>query len=422
MPPPVFVEGRAMQVTVPEALAAVLSGATPLPAEDLPLDAALGAVLARDVVSGEDVPPFTNSAMDGFALRAADLAGASAAQPAVLQVVDEVAAGTVGRVPVGPGLAVRIMTGAPIPPGADTVVPFERTVEAGQGQVGVPVALKRGANVRAAGEDVRAGSTVLAAGAVLSPATLGVLASVGVARVPVHRRPVVAVVTTGDELVDAAERPGPGQIRDSNLPGVMAAVRAAGGVPLAFPRTPDRREAVAEVLARALAAADLVVSSGGVSAGDHDHVNEVLTALGGRPRFLTVRQRPGHPLAFWEIGGKPFFGLPGNPVSTLLCFEVYVRPRLRRMLGHRHLWRPEQPAVLPEGFRKSRDDARMHFVRVALAVGPSGLEARVAGSQGSGVLTTLLRTGGLALVGPETAALPPGATVTVQRLDLPEDH
>jgi molybdopterin molybdotransferase len=232
----------------------------------------------------------------------------------------------------------------------------------------------------------------------------------------------VAVVTTGDELVDAGARPGSGQIRDSNLPALMAAVRAAGAEPVAFPRTPDRPEALADVLARALTAADLVVSSGGVSAGDRDHVNEVLRDLGGRPRFLRVMQRPGHPLALWEVADKVFFGLPGNPVSTLLCFEVYVRPRLRRLSGHRRLWRPEEPAVMPEGFRKAQKDGRLHFVRVALTRGAVGLMARVAGAQGSGVLTTLLRTDALALVPAEVADIEPGGTVRVQRLDLPEDH
>jgi len=411
-----------MQVTVAVALAAATSEVQPLPLELVPLDAALGRVLGRDVASGEDVPPFTNSAMDGFALRAVDLVGAGDGHLAVFAVVDDIPAGRTGRVTIAAGQAARVMTGAPLPPGADTVVPLEHTVQAGPGRVGVPRPLKPGANVRAAGEDIRAGSTVLAAGSPLGPAALGVLASIGEAEVAVHRRPVVAVVTTGDELVAAAARPGPGQIRDSNLPALMAAVRDAGGEPIAFPRTPDRPDAVAGVLSRALAAADLVVSSGGVSAGDHDHVNEVLTSLGGRPRFLRVLQRPGHPLAFWEVGGVPFFGLPGNPVSSLLCFEVYVRPRLRRMAGHHRLWRPEQAAALPEGFRKSRDDGRLHFLRVALTTGPGGLEARFAGPQGSAVLTTLLRAEALALVPPDVAAVPPGGDVRLQRIDLPEDH
>ena len=321
-------------ISFEEAQETVLNTVERVPVERIPLADVPGRTLAEPVTSLEDVPPFDNSAMDGYALRSADVAGAGS----TLLCIGEVAAGSAGNIRVESGTCVAIMTGAPIPPGADSVVPVEHTSRVDDG-IHFESPVEANANVRRAGEDLRAGELVIEEGRLLTPGAVAVLASLGLAEVVVSREPVVAIVTTGSELVDHTKKPGPGQIRDSNGPALAALVRSAGGRVSALLRTRDDRAAIRQNIERALEA-DVVIISGGVSVGEYDLVKDVLDELGMELLFWKVRQRPGKPLAFGRIEKTPVFGLPGNPVSSAVCFEKYVRPALTRMLGRSQVRRP----------------------------------------------------------------------------------
>ncbi len=366
--------------------------ATPvLGSERVLLAAAAGRVAAEDVNSARAVPAAANSAMDGFAVRGDDVRTAAAR----LRLIGSAPAGTVLQGSVEPGTAVKIFTGSVVPEGADTVVRVEDTEERdGTVIVGVPV--KPGANVRSAGEDIEVGAVVVQAGALLGPADLGVLASVGRATVSVHRRPRVAIMSTGAELVEVDEAPGPGQVVNSNAYALAAAVADAGGEPIMLPIVRDRFEDIRDRLSEA-AQADVVLSTGGVSVGEFDFVKEALDALGVERRFWKVAQKPGKPLTFGTRGEHLFFGLPGNPVSALVCFAVYVRPALRRLAGHRRLHLPSVEATLESSVKKA--SRLTEFVRVWLSEREGGWTARPARSQSSGVLTSMGGGAGL-LVGP----------------------
>ncbi len=394
-----------------EARARVLARVGPLPPRQVPLGEALGCVLAEDVRAGEDIPPFANSAMDGFAVRSADVARASAAAPVPLRLAGEVFAGTAMLPTVAPGTAARIMTGGALPPGADAVVPVEQAA-AEDDRVLVRLAAGPGAFVREAGEDVRSGTVVLARGRVLDPAAIGMLASVGRRAATAHPRPRVTVVSTGDELVDPGEPLRPGQIRDSNSWLLAALATAAGAEAWRFGRLRDDPEALRKGFAEAAAAADLVLTSGGVSVGERDYTGRVLAELGDvTPR--KVAMQPGMPQAFGLVGGTPLFGLPGNPVSCFVVFEVLVRPALRRLAGFGpgQLDRPRVAARLAEDVRSPR--GKVSFLRVRLRTGEAGIEAALTGPQGSGVLSSCVAADGLAVVGEEVTALPAGAEVEV---------
>jgi molybdopterin molybdotransferase len=412
-------------VTVPvardEALRLVLASATPLPAREVLLDEALGLVAAGDIAASDPIPPFTNSGMDGFALRAVDVAGASDETPVRLAVIEDLPAGRVAVRAVGPGTALRIMTGASLPAGADAVVPVESTEMAGDG-VAVRRAVPVGANVRPAGEDVAAGARVLARGTVIGPGDLGLLAQAGRATVPVHPRPRVAIVTTGDELVEAGQPLAPGLIRDANVHVLRAQVLAAGGEPLTIARVPDTREAIAAALRSALAAADVVVTTGGVSMGEYDHVKDALERMGAERAFWRVAQKPAGPLGLWRLEGRPVFGAPGNPVAAMLVTEEYVRPLLRRLLGHAHLFRPERVARLEGGWRRKAGDERLHWLRLRLEERDGALRARPAGPQGSGVLGSMARADALGLVPSGVAEIADGGEVLVHLVRELEDH
>jgi len=400
-------------LTVEEALERILAGVRALDAREVPLGDALGRTLARDVVADRDVPPFRNSAMDGYAVRGADVTSA----PGRLSVVGSVAAGGVPERAVGPGEAMRIMTGAPMPEGADTVVRVEDTDNADD-VVTIRVATPEGLSVRQAGEDLRAGETVLTAGTVLRPAEIGLLASLGVARPYVVRRPRVAVLSTGDEVVDVTAVPGPGKIRDSNRHSLSAAVLAAGGEPWPRPIVRDTPDDLRRAL-REAGEADAIVTSGGVSVGDHDWVKPVVSEL-GTIDLWSIAIRPGRPLAFGELrdGERrvPVFGLPGNPVSALLTFELFVRPALLRMSGRTKLDRPRTQARLLDEIDKP---AHLRFFARGIH-DPAGGTVRTTGPQGSGILRSMSLANCLIDVpaGPKRVAA--GETVSVILTEAPE--
>jgi molybdopterin molybdotransferase len=393
-------------LTVEEALEQILARAEALSPERVGVLAALGRVLAERIVSRREIPPWPNSSMDGYALRAADTGGGGA----TLRVVGEVAAGTLPDQPVGAGEAMRIFTGAPLPPGTDAVVPQEG-VEAGNGHVRVPLVVEAGAYVRPRGEDVRVGDVVLEPGRSLGPAEIGLLATLGYAHVRVSRRPRVAVLSTGTELADLGTEPGPGQIPNTNTYALVAQVADAGAIPVSLGVAPDRLEAIEARLADGLAA-DVLISSAGVSVGDHDLVRTALERSGAELHLWRVSMRPGKPITFGSLGRRLVFGLPGNPVSAMVTFELFVRPALRKLMGHRALHRPRlrARALAPIPNR----DRRRGYLRVTLSRDGDGYGARLTGEQGSGIVRSMVAADGLAVVPGETVVNPPDPVEVIQ--------
>jgi molybdopterin molybdotransferase len=395
-------------LSVEEALANVLATVRVLEPEHVGLLEAAGRVLAEAVAAERDIPPLTNSAMDGYAVRGADLAQGQ--RPTRLRVVGEVAAGYVPEMAVETGQAVRIMTGAPVPAGADTVVRFEDTGQEGD-WIEVLKAPPTGANVRAAGEDVRAGQVVLQPGQVLRPQEVGMLAAVGRVEVAVVRRPRVAILATGDEVVPPDHLPGPGQIRDANSYTIAAQVQRYGGRPLLLGVARDQEDLVRRGMREALAqGADLIITSGGVSVGDFDLVKQVLAAE-GEMHFWSLNMKPGRPLAFGVVGGAPLLGLPGNPVAAMISTELFGRPALLKMQGFTDWSRPTVLARLSQPI--ARKDGRRHYLRVGLRRTEAGYEATLTGDQGSGILKSLVQADGLAVIPEEAGHLPAGAEVEV---------
>jgi len=405
----------------------VLERIARLEPETVPILDSLGCVLASDVVSDIDVSPFDNSAMDGYAVQAADTGGATDECPVVLRVVDHVAAGFMPKVAVGRGEASRIMTGAPVPDGADAIVMVEHTqaLEEG-GSTGGTVAVRRAAtagdHIRRAGEDVRVGELVLRAGEVVNAASIGLMAAVGTPAPRVYRRPRVAIVSTGDELVEVDTVPGPGQIRNSNSYSLAAQVLAAGGVPHILGIARDNEADTRALLGRA-PEFDLMVTTGGVSMGDFDVVKTVLEQI-GELDFWKVAMRPGAPQTYGTIGGTPFFGLPGNPTSTMVGFELFVRPAIRKMRGFADLDRPRVLAILAEDVRKKSD--RRYFMRGVLtrvegaAPGAPAHEARLSGNQSSAMLSSMHRANCLISLPEGLSSVVAGSVVECIRLDQEE--
>jgi len=402
----------ARSLSVDEALERILARVHPLPATAMELLDALGTTLAEDVVADRDVPPFRNSAMDGYAVRGADVATA----PVDLRVIGDIAAGGAPSRTVGAGEAMRIMTGAPMPDGSDTVVRVEDT-DNRTDTVTITVATMPGTSVRAAGEDLKRGETILRSGTVLRAAEIGVLATLGRPSVRVVPRVRVAVLSTGDEVVELDAPLRPGQIRDANRYSLASAARAAGATPVPLGIVRDTADDLRRALRAAAAQADVIVTSGGVSVGDHDHVKPVVDELGSMD-FWSIAIRPGRPLAFGEIGGTLIFGLPGNPVSALLGFELFVRPALLKMAGRSLLHRPRMTATL-DGTLDTPPGLRF-FARGIHD--PQAGTVRTTGPQGSGILRSMALANSFIDV-PETVRhLDRGATVTVIRTDQPEDH
>ncbi len=421
--------GEQGMLSVEEAYDRVMASFGPLEPVETPLLDALGLVLAVDVDSPLDLPPLANSGMDGYAVRSEDIRNVSPDSPSRLRVIGLVAAGQRPTQEVEPGTAIRIMTGAPVPGGADTVVPFEETDEVRRRQAGLPLdeiailsGLPPGRNVRPAGEDVGRGQRVLEAGTVVRPAEIGVMASLGLERVEVIRRPVVSILATGDELVPAGRALEGGKIYDSNSFSVAASVVACGGVPRHLGIARDNMEDLESKL-RAVAGSDLVITSAGVSRGDYDMVKDVLTSRGDM-NFWSVRMRPAKPLAFGHLRAEgekevPLLGLPGNPVSAMVAFEMFARPAIRTMLGRRPAPRPAVEGVLTGPIYN--EDGRRVYARVQVETRSGTYYATPTGPQGSNILTSMSRANGLAICPEDLPGKQAGDRVRIIMLDWNEE-
>jgi molybdopterin molybdotransferase len=411
-------------ISVEEALEKVLSYVDVLEAEEELILDSLGRTLAEDVRSTIDIPPLDNAAMDGYAVQAQSTAGASPTSSRVLRVIGEVAAGYITKEEVGPDTSIRIMTGAPVPKGADAVVQFEETDEEKRKSAGKPLneigilrQVEKGTNIRVAGEDIASGSLVLNVGMVLRPQEIGVLASLGREVVRVIRRPVVAILATGDELVDIKDPLPPGKIYNSNTYSVAAQVIRYGGVPKILGIAKDNIEALEDKIKQARDA-DLLITSAGVSVGEYDVVKNVLARL-GEVTFWTVRMKPGKPLAFGvlRLGKKriPHLGLPGNPVSSMIAFEQFARPAILKLLGKKDYAKPTIQAKSES--RVDNKDRRRIFARVRVTKREGQFFARLVGPQGSGILTSMAQANGLMIVPEDKPGIEVGDEVQVQMLD-----
>ena len=404
-------------LSVEEARARVLSRIATLAPLELPLQEAAGCVLARDVSADHPIPEFASSAMDGFAVRSSDVASASDGRPVELAVAGRALIGRRPEATVGGGEAVRIATGAPIPAGADAVAPIE-VCDSTDERVRVLVPVEPGRHVRPAGEDAPAGQVLVEAGRRLGPPELGLLATAGVSHPLVHPRPRVVVISTGDELIPPTDEPAFGQIRDSNAYTLFGALREAGAIPVLAGIVPDDVDALKEAVLTHLVQADAFISSGGVSVGERDVVKAAFFRRGDLD-FFRVAMQPGMPQAFGDIEGKAYWGLPGNPVSVFVSFEMFIRPSLMRMMGRRELGRPEIDAVLEADVSGPRGKAQ--FARVHVRRTSSGWVARPIGGRGSNLISTVSRANGLAIVPPGTETAPAGSSVRILLFRAAED-
>lgn len=398
-------------IPLEEARDYVIGSVSPLGPVTIPLDDALGMVLVNDISSTEAVPPFANTAMDGFAVQAAD----TDAAPTTLDVVGTIAAGDTGDIPVGPGQAARIMTGAPLPPGADAIIMVELTsLSEDEKSVEIAEAVPAGNHVRSPGEDIRPGDLVFEAGTVITPGHLGVLASLGAFEVEVQRRPRVGVISTGDELVDGPEPLKHGQIRDSNRRTLLALLDESGfeGVDLGL--VPDDKDALTKAIQDSTATCDALISSGGVSMGAFDFVKVVLDEI-GEMRWMQIAIKPAKPMAFGFVDEMPVFGLPGNPVSSMVSFELFARPALRKMAGFDALDRPWVQAIADEDLLR-RPDGKTHFARVVSEYADGAYHLRFAGGQGSHQLRAMADANALAVL-PSGDGVEAGGTITAILLD-----
>lgn len=404
-------------ISVEEALARMLDTIQPLAVTQVPLPESLGLVLAEDVVAREDMPPFANSAMDGFALRSVD-SQPREGKPPRLRVTGGVAAGYIANHAVEAGTAMRIMTGAPVPPGADTVIQHELTNYDGAESTWVEVlqAVAPGNNIRPAGEDMRQGQTILQRGSEIGPWEIGILATLGWATVPVVRQPHVAILGTGDEIIEIDQPLQPGKIRNSNSYLLEAAVRRAGARPLRLGVARDTVESLREQFSQAVGS-DLVITSGGVSVGEFDLVKHIM-AEQGEIDFWRINMRPGKPVAFGRLSTTPLLGLPGNPVSAAVTFELFGRPMLRKMLGHTRLHRPQIEVVVADGVQERA--ARRHYVRAHVTWQNGRFVARTTGNQGSNIMTSLINANAFVIVPEGGGHIEPGGVAQALMLDWPE--
>ena len=418
-------------LTVEEALKRILSFFEPLEPVRVPIAEAGGMVTSEDLISHLDVPPMDNSAMDGYAVQSQSVSGAAARTPATLRVVGKLAAGDLPTTRVGPGTAIRIMTGAPVPPGADAVVPFEETDEVERRLKALPLEeisvmhpVDPGSNVRQAGRDLTRGKTVLGRGSVIGPSQVGLLASLGHATVRVHRRPVVAVLSTGDELVEPGLPLPEGRIYDSNGAGISAAVQEAGGMPRQIGTARDDLESVNAKIDEGIDS-DMLITSAGVSKGDFDMVKDVLTRRGSM-QFWSVRMRPAKPLAFGLLSASdgsgrtvPHLGLPGNPVSALVAFEQFGRMAIAKMLGRDPAMRPRVRAVLTDHIHNT--DGRRVYARAVVTKRDGRYYASLTGDQSSNLLTSMAAANGLAICPEDIEIKQAGDEVDVLMLRWPPE-
>jgi molybdopterin molybdotransferase len=404
-------------VPLEEARDRVLGQIHPLPPIELPLTDAYGCVAAGNITAAIDLPEFASSGMDGYAVRAADVEGASPDAPVELKVVGRAMIGQRPDATVGMGEAVKIATGAPIPAGADAVVPLENA-EGDDDLVRLFQAPEVGRHIRPRGEDVQQGDVLVPAGKRLGPPEIGLLANAGVPHPLVHPRPRVVVFSTGDELIPPTETPEFGQVRDSNAFTIFGAIREAGATPTLAGIVKDDPDALKEAVLSYEIQADAFVSSGGVSVGERDVVKAAFFRRGD-VEFFKVAMQPGMPQGFGLVEGKPFFGLPGNPVSVFVSFEMFVRPAILKMMGRRQLSRPEVPAVLKGEIAGPKD--KTVFSRVEVTRGPDGWSATPTGGRGSNLISTVARANGLAVIPPGVGSLAAGDRVSVLLFRASED-
>jgi molybdopterin molybdotransferase len=421
-------------ISVDQALEKILSSINVLDVEKRQILDTLGQVLAEDIYSGIDVPPRDNSALDGYAVKSEDIQGSSSRNPRVLKVIDMIIAGGIPKVSLAPGTAIRIMTGAPTPEGSDCVIGFENTDETRRNitnnkfpaEIGILIEEESGSNIRRAGESVHKGELVLSKGTVIRPSEIGVLASLGFVSIKVIRRPIVAILATGDELTDLGEQLSEGKIYNSNAYSIAAQVMREGGVPRLLGIALDNEASVIEKIDRGLDA-DLLVTIGGVSMGDYDVVKNVL-AKQGEILFWKVKAKPGKPLAFGTIKRKgassklvdmPHLGLAGNAVSCMVNYELFVRPSILKMMGRRDLNKPTIEAVIEDDILN--DDGRRIFARVKVLKRDGKYFAKLTGPQGSGILTSMSLANGLAVVPEDQAKVTAGQKLQVMMLDWKQD-
>jgi molybdopterin molybdotransferase len=400
-------------ITVAEAIEQILQTINPLGLERVNILDALGRVLGEDITAGRNIPPKDNSAMDGYALRFQDTIGASPHQPVLLEVIEDIPAGAIPQKSIAAGQSARIMTGAPLPVGADAVLKMEDTKKDGQ-KIKIMAEAKSGQDIRWTGEDVREGELVIPRGTIVRPAGIGMLASLGRSFISVYQRPLIAVLATGNELVDIDESPSPWKIINSNSYSLASQALDCGALVMQMGIAKDQRE---DLLARFQAAmrADVIISSGGVSVGDYDLVKDIMQEVGSRMQFWQVAMRPGKPLAFGRIGNIPMFGLPGNPVSSMISFEQFIRPAILKMMGHQEIFRRTVRAVLQENIEKRKGFT--HFIRALVKAGAGGYTVSTTGEQGSGILKSMVRANGLIVLPEDVDKVKSGTEVKVQLLD-----
>lgn len=399
-------------ISVEKAIESILKEIKILGSERISILDSLGRVAAEDMYSSRDIPPFDNSAMDGYALKFKDIKGSSVENPSILKVVEDLPAGYTPKKAIKDGEAARIMTGAPIPKCADTVIMVEDTKKETD-TVKIFRETKQGGNIRSAGEDVKSGELVISRGTLIRPAEVGMMASVGRAFVYVYQAPRVAILSTGDELVDVDDELTEGKIISTNSYTLMSQVKECGGIPIYLGIAKDTKKEIGEKLKEGTCA-DIIVSTGGVSVGDYDLVKDVLKELGAEIRFWKVAMRPGQPLIFGIIAGKPFFGLPGNPVSSMVSFEQFVRPSILKMCGFKNIFRHVIKATIKENI--SQKPGRKRFLRSIVSLEDGRYYVRLTGEQGSGILMSMVKSNGLMIMPEDKTDFKVGETVKVQLL------
>ncbi len=395
------------------ALNHILSSISPLGVEKVNITNALGRVLSEDIYAGRDIPPIDNSAMDGYGITAEDTMGASRENPLLFDVIEDVPAGYTPTKIVGFAEATRIMTGASVPRGVDAVVPVEDT-ELDGNRVKIFAEVQTGQNVRYTGEDVREGELVLPKGKIIRPAETGMLASLGRSFVQGYQKPLVAILATGDELVDIDGILSPEKIISSNSYSTAAQIMECGGIPLQIGIAKDTKEDLTAKFRDAMRA-DIIVSSAGVSVGDYDFVKDVMKDMGISIEFWQVAQRPGKPFTFGTAARKPVFGLPGNPVSSMITFEQYVRPSILKMMGHKNLFRKAIKATIKEDIKKK--EGLRYFIRAVVSYENGRFTAVTTGGQGSGILKSMVMANGIIVLPEEITSVKTGDEVTVQLID-----